>query len=132
MSRFHKRRWAHYGRNQGREWSKSANASNAEAAGRWPRTKAAAVLGVSVKAFDAGVQAMNYRTREWHHVGKYATMVDYWDTDQCREDSRFWRGAATAHNNPDRVAELLAKADDVSEYNDRDEVYSRDEPVLTV
>ena len=106
-----RRRWARYSRNYGNEWSKSANAQNAEDNGRYPRTRAAANLGVSVKAFDSGVRHAGITTNEWHHVGKYATMIDYWDTEICRENAQFWRGAALAYKAVKRIAELQAKAE---------------------
>ena len=99
MRRFKRwgRRTAYYGANHGNEYSKSARASDAESAGRLPITRAAKSLGLSVDAFRAGCRAIGYHSTEWHHVGKYATMVDYWDTVFVRAFPAFWEGAATAY-----------------------------------
>ena len=106
MSRFH-RRSAYYSRNQ--SYSRSLNAENAEADGRLPRTRAAKHLGVSAAAFTAGCAAAGYVSTEWHHVGKYATMVDYYDTNELAENPDFWQGAATAYKAKAKQAELLAR-----------------------
>lgn len=87
-----RRRAAYYSRNN--SYSRSYNASCAEAEGRLPRTRAAAALGLSTKAFDAGCAACGYRATEWHHVGKYANMVDYYDTEELSASAEFWTGAA--------------------------------------
>lgn len=110
MARWNRRSCAHYSRNYGNEWSRSANAQEAENNGRYPRTRAAAALGVSVKAFDAGRFACGYHTSEWHHVGKYANMVDYYDTNELRGDPQFWQGCAAAYKSKARQTELLEKA----------------------
>lgn len=106
-----KRRSAYYSRND--SYSRSLRAELAEGDGKFPITRAAAHLGVSVKAFKAGCDAMGYRTSEWHHVGKYANMVDYWDTNECRSSVEFWRGAAAAYASKKKQAELIAIADAV-------------------
>lgn len=102
-----RKRWAYYGKNQ--SYSKSANAESAEADGRWPRTRAAKALGLSVAAFDAGCKAAGYVSREWHHSGKYATQVDYYDTNELAGNAEFWKGAATAYKGKAKIAELLGK-----------------------
>jgi hypothetical protein len=78
MSSYFSRRSAYYSRND--SYSRSANAEAAETEGRLPRTRAAQALGVSVKAFDVGCARCGYTSTEWHHVGKYAMRVDYYDT----------------------------------------------------
>ncbi len=102
-----RRRSAYYTRNG--SYSRSYNAENAEADGRLPRTRAAAHLGVSVKAFDAGRMACGYTSTEWHHVGKYAAMVDYYDTNTLEADPEFWKGCAEAYASKKKKAELMAR-----------------------
>jgi hypothetical protein len=101
-----RRRSAYYSRND--SFSRSANAEAAEEEGRYPRTRAAAALGLSVKAFDAGCRAAGYRATEWHHVGKYASMVDYYDTEELADNPEFWRGAAEAYKSKAKRAAVLA------------------------
>lgn len=99
---------AYYSRND--SFSRSYNASVAEEEGRFPRTRAAAFLGLSVKAFDAACAAVGYRPTEWHHVGKYAAMVDYYDAAALDERADFWQ-AAMAVSSPARrkqIAQRLA------------------------
>ena len=103
-----RRRSAYYGRNQ--SYSRSYNAERAEDSGRLPRTRAASRLGVSVKAFDAGCEKAGYRSTEWHHVGKYANMVDYYDTEELEASWKFWVGARSAYSGKAKKKELLAKA----------------------
>lgn len=110
MARRWGRRSAYYGRNYGNEYSRSAGAQEAENQGRYPRTKAAKHLGVSVKAFDAGCEAAGYRSTEWHHVGKYASMIDYYDTNELESSAAFWRGAASAYKIKARVQAHLERA----------------------
>jgi hypothetical protein len=56
-------------------YSRSYNAQCAEAAGREPASRAAKTWGFkSAKDLRAVVS-----TSEWHHVGKYANVVDYFD-----------------------------------------------------
>jgi hypothetical protein len=106
-----RRRSAYYARND--SYSRSANAEAAEAAGRLPRTRAAARLGVSVKAFDAGCAAAGYRTTEWHHVGKYASPVDYYDTNELSESVEFWEGAAACYKAKAKQDEIRARVPDL-------------------
>jgi hypothetical protein len=82
-------RSAYYRRNN--SYSRSYNAERAEQENRLPRTRAAAHLGVSVKMFDAACDAAGISTSEWHHVGKYANRVDYWDTEECNNSYDFWK-----------------------------------------
>lgn len=87
---------AYYSKNN--SFSKSYNAEYAEEDGRFPRTRAAAALGLSTKAFDAGCVRAGYVTSEWHHVGKYANKVDYYDTNELAANPLFWLGARTKTN----------------------------------
>lgn len=102
------RRSAYYSRNN--SYSRSYNAERAEAEGRFPRTRAAAHLGLSVAAFDAARRAIGYVTTEWHHVGKYANPVDYYDAEELSSNWRFWAAAAAAYKSKAKRAELEAKA----------------------
>lgn len=95
---------AYYSRN--RSYSRSANAESAESDGRFPRTRAAQSMGISVKAFDAGCLAANYTTSEWHHVGKYANKVDYYDTAELELNIKFWQGARTKLNRTYTTAKI--------------------------
>jgi hypothetical protein len=99
------RRSAYYSRNN--SYSRSANAEFAESNGRLSRIRAAALLSVSVKAFDAGCAAAEYRSTEWHHVGKYANRVDYFDTNELAANAAFWQGAAGAYKSAAKRAVLL-------------------------
>lgn len=89
-------RSAFYSRNN--SYSRSANAEAAENQGRLPRIRAAKELEISVKAFDAGCQAIGYVATEWHHVGKYANRVDYYDTVKLGMNIKFWQGSRTKAN----------------------------------
>ena len=102
---------SYYSHGRGRSWG----AEEAEQYGRYPRTRAAEYLGVSVKAFRAGCIASRYTSSEWHHVGKYASMVDYYDTEELKNDPKFWRGCAEAYKSKAKKAELEAKAKRVEE-----------------
>ena len=61
---------------------KSLNAIRAEENGILPATHAAKKLGVSLKVLRGALTPC-----EWHHVGKYATPCDYYDTDMEWEDA---------------------------------------------
>ncbi len=87
---------AYYSRNN--SYSRSYNAERAEKSGRLPLTRAAKYLGLSVAAFKGGCEAIGYQSNEWHHVGKYATQVAYYDTAELSEDYKFWKGAKTKAN----------------------------------
>lgn len=89
-------RTAYYSRNN--SYSRSYNATTAEQDGRYPRTIAAKKLFLSVKAFDAGCEKAGYTSTEWHHVGKYANIVYYYDTDELANNPLFWKGATTRSN----------------------------------
>ena len=91
-------------------FSRSFNAEVAESEGRLPRTRAAATLGVSVPAFDAGCKSAGYVCAEWHHVGKYASRVDYYDTELLRVSPAFWEGAAAHYKSAVKRAAMLAAA----------------------
>lgn len=103
-----RRRSAYYSRNQ--SYSRSHNAECAEHDGRLPRTRAASRLGVSAKAFAAGCAHCGYTSTEWHHVGKYATMVDYYDTRELGGNWKFWMGARSAYATKAKRLELFRKA----------------------
>ena len=102
-------RAAYYSRSD--SYSRSYNASAAEAEGRLPRTRAAAELRVSVAAFDAGCDAAGYSSREWHHVGKYANQVDYYDVEELRLSPDFWHGAAQKYKGAAKRAALMAASE---------------------
>lgn len=91
-------------------YSRSFNAEVAESEGRLPRTRAAAALGVSPPAFDAGCKAAGYVCDEWHHVGKYASRVDYYDAESLRITPAFWEGAASHYKSAAKRAAMLAAA----------------------
>jgi hypothetical protein len=82
----------------------------AESEGRFPRTRAAAALGVSLPAFDAGCRAAGYTADEWHHVGRYATRVDYYDAEALRAAPSFWEGCAAHYKSAAKRAAMLAAA----------------------
>jgi hypothetical protein len=85
---------AYYSRNQ--SYSRSLGAEEAEKEGRFPRTRAAAALGLTVRAFDVACTAIGYYATEWHHVGKYANEVYYYDTEYLNENEEFWVAALAA------------------------------------
>jgi hypothetical protein len=103
-----RRRSAYYSR--AGTYSRSYNAEVAEQEGRMPRTRAAAALGVSAPAFDAGCKAACYRCNEWHHVGKYASRVDYYDVEELRRTPAFWEGAAAHYKGAAKRAALMQAA----------------------
>jgi hypothetical protein len=102
------RRSAYYSR--AGSYSRSYNAEVAESEGRLPRTRAAAALGVSAPAFDAGCKAAGYICDEWHHVGKYANRVDYYDAEELRLTPAFWEGCAAHYKSAAKRAALLQAA----------------------
>lgn len=110
MGYFKKFRTAYYGGNYGNEYSKSRRASEAEDNGRFPRTRAAKHLSVSVEAFDSGCYNCGYRPTEWHHVGKYATMVDYYDTNELNSNQKFWEGCGEHYKTKIKKLWCLYKA----------------------
>jgi hypothetical protein len=55
---------------------KSLNARRAESYGKFPATTAAKVLGITTALLKEISSPC-----EWHHVGKFATKCDYFDTD---------------------------------------------------
>jgi DNA-binding XRE family transcriptional regulator len=73
--------------------SKSYGAQRAQAENRYPRYQAAQALGVSKKAFDAGVARAGYRASEWHHHGRDARRVWYYDCEELSQSIEFWLGA---------------------------------------
>lgn len=101
------RKSAYYSRNE--SFSRSYNAEVAEEEGRLPRSRAAAHLGLSALAFDAGCRAASYVATEWHHVGKYATRVYYYDCDELASREEFWAGAAAVYKSAKKRAATLAE-----------------------
>lgn len=90
---------AYYSRNN--SYSRSHNAEVAESRDRFPLTRAARHLGLSSSAFRAGLLYAGISTDEWHHVGKYANRVDYYDVNDSGEiynSFSFWKGATTKAN----------------------------------
>lgn len=97
---------AYYSRND--SFSRSFNAEVAESENRLPRSRAAAFCGLSVAAFDAGCRAVGYSPSEWHHVGKFAARVDYYDCEELASQPEFWAGAAASYKSAKKRAEVLA------------------------
>ena len=60
-------------------FSKSNNACDAEANGRFPASECAKRLGVPVEFVRA------QGTSEWHHTSKHYNCTDYYDLDSIRE-----------------------------------------------
>lgn len=87
----------------------SLNSLDAKAEGKWPRTHAARLLGVSPKAFIAGLASSGITSCEWHHTGKYATATEFYDVAEIEATPEFWRGAAECYRGKKREA-MLAKA----------------------
>ena len=90
---------AYYKRNN--SYSRSYNASQAEQEGRFPLTRAAQYIGLTRAAFLKGAEHADLKTTEWHHVGKYANKVDYWDVSSNSEiynSYKFWFGAMNKSN----------------------------------
>jgi hypothetical protein len=93
---------------------KSDNAYHAQSCGRWPLTRAVKIIAAELKGYykipqriiREWLEAMG--PCEWHHVGKYATACDYYDTEPIIEalfgiDEGYWttniRGEAYYENN---------------------------------
>lgn len=92
-------RSAYYSRNN--SYSRSYGAECAERNEKFPMTRAAKYLGLSVKAFKDGLEASGITASEWHHVGKYANEVDYYDVSDESEivaSYSFWKGASNKAN----------------------------------
>jgi hypothetical protein len=49
------------------------------------------MLKISLGAFDVGCKAIGYGPTEWHHVGRYANQVDYYDLPYIQSQVEFWR-----------------------------------------
>lgn len=66
---------------------KSDNAYHAQSSGRWPLTRAVKIIAEEIKPFYKIPQRIIRQwlemigACEWHHVGKYATECDYYDTE---------------------------------------------------
>lgn len=115
--RYRKRRfWIHYANG----YSRSLRAEIAELHNRYPRDRAARHLGISTKAFIAGCRAAGYESTEWHHVGRYATPVDYYATEELAMHPEFWRGASAAYKTTKKRAQLLRCAEAVEQNTDDD------------
>lgn len=82
---------AYYSRNN--SYSRSFNAECAEEEGRLPLTRAAKAIGLSLNHFKETLKLANIKTNEWHHVGKFANRVDYYDTIEIRNNVNFWLAA---------------------------------------
>ncbi|MBE7443057.1 MAG: hypothetical protein HS119_11445 [Flavobacteriales bacterium] len=82
---------AYYSRNN--SFSRSFNAECAEEEGRFPLTRAAKVIGLSLNHFKEALKLANIKTNEWHHVGKFANRVDYYDTIEIKNNVNFWLAA---------------------------------------
>lgn len=106
MGRWKDRRQAYYSRNG--SFSRSYNAERAENRNRFPRTRAAAHLELSVAAFDAGCLAVGYEPTEWHHVGAYAAMIWYFDCDELADNPKFWEAAAAVYKSEKKRAAVLS------------------------
>ena len=81
------KRWTYYKANN--SYSRSRNASLAEEEGRYPKTRAAQAMGVNLKIFNMAIQNGIISTDEWHHVGRYAAKVWYYDTKEITRKPRF-------------------------------------------
>lgn len=100
------RRATYFSSGRGRSWA----AEEAEEEGRYPRLRAASRLGISVSAFDAACDAVGYVATEWHHVGKYASRVEFYDTRVLRCNPRFWEGAVAVYRSKAGQARVAALA----------------------
>lgn len=105
MARFWKRRSAYYSHND--SYSRSYNAEMAEMEGRLPQSRAAKALGLTMEAFKQGRYAINYFSSEWHHVGKYATPVNYYDTNEVKNEPEFWKAASLAYKSKKKRTEIF-------------------------
>lgn len=93
---------------RGRSWG----AEEAEEKGRYPRLRAAMRLGISVSAFDSACDAVGYVPTEWHHVGKFASRVEFYNTRVLSRNPRFWDAAVAAYKSKagqTRVAAIAKK-----------------------
>lgn len=100
---------AYYKRNN--SFSRSFNAEQAENENRYPLTRAAEHLGISVKSFKNGLDKAEIKPNEWHHVGKFANKVDYYDVSENSEivqSIAFWDGAINKINKKHCAAMRLA------------------------
>lgn len=81
-------------------FSKSNNAREAEAAGRYPATEAARRLGVPVGAVRALL-----RGREWHHTSGWYNRTDYYNISDLEAEDlealRAWRPPARREESHD-------------------------------
>jgi len=82
---------------------KSDNAYYAQSMGKWPLTRAVKLIAERIKPYYTLPQRYIREwlklqgACEWHHVGKYANMCDYYDTepileflfDVCCDDNLF-------------------------------------------
>lgn len=101
------RKAAYYSRNG--SYSRSAGAEEAEAQGRLPRLRAAKAMGLSVAAFDAGCAAVEYHPTEYHHVGKYAREIIYFDVEALRDNRKFFAAAAATYKSKNKREEVAGR-----------------------
>lgn len=83
---------AYYSR--ARSYSRSHNAEMAELDNRYPLTRFCQFFGLDKEKVKAK------GTTEWHHVGKYATMVDYYD---WREFVTHWQEYSRSRPNVEQL-----------------------------
>jgi hypothetical protein len=107
-------RSAYYSR--ANSFSRSYNAHVAEEQGRLPKSRAAKKLNISVPAFEAACKAINYFPTEWHHVGKYAKRVVYYDTDWLQSSQEFWENAANFYNSKIKKIFCQQKAENAKKF----------------
>jgi len=66
---------------------KSDNAYHAQTCGKWPLTRAVKIIAATIKPYYKIPQRIIREWLEmvgpceWHHVGKYANVCDYYDTN---------------------------------------------------
>jgi hypothetical protein len=80
-------RWAYYSRSD--SYSRSYNAEQAESEGRFPKSRFRAEIRKAIGSratprllrayYKAGAAIIERGTNEWHHVGRYASRIDYFD-----------------------------------------------------
>lgn len=86
------RRSAYYSRTGG--YSRSYNAEQAEAEGRFPISRAAKIVAENAECTIAFARKCLDRigSSEWHHVGKYAARVYYYETEKAVRMARLFFG----------------------------------------
>jgi hypothetical protein len=86
-------RWAYYSRSD--SYSRSYNAEQAESEGRFPKSRFRAEIRKAIGSratprllrayYRAGEAIIERGTSEWHHVGRYASRIDYFDFSELFE-----------------------------------------------